>query len=359
MSSENISVTPDPCSVDSEFRYSLFTVSYSIIFSLGFVANCYVLWVFSRVYPTKNMSEIKIFMMNLIMADLLFLVTMPLWIIYYNNRGDWYMPAFLCNVAGWFFFLNTYCSVLFLGVITYNRFQAVTRPVETAQSTAKKRGIIISASVWILVVVCSVYYLFIPGTNQVNINGENFTRCFEGYDTENSHTVAITHFILIGAFFVVFLVILVCNIVIIKTLLTQPVQARKSSEMKQRALWMVGTVLAVFVLCFVPHHLIDGPWTLTVLRMWHENDCGFRKMLNDAHQVTLCLMSSNCLLDPIIYCFLTKKFRKHLSERFKTMKDSRILQDPKPSEIQDPQKREIQDPQLPEIQDVHLLNPTS
>ncbi|XP_053563092.1 platelet-activating factor receptor isoform X2 [Bombina bombina] len=327
--------TPDPCMVDSKFRYTLFTVSYSIIFILGFIPNCYVLWVFSRVYPGKSMSEIKLFMINLTVADLLFLVTMPLWIAYYNNQGDWLMPAFLCNVAGCFFFLNTYCSVLFLGVITYNRYQAVTHPVETAQSTARMRGICVSASVWIIVVACSLYYLFIPGTNQVTIDGQNVTRCFEGYDITNRDPVAITHFVLIAAFFLIFLIILVCNLVIIRTLLTQPVQAKKSSEMKQRALWMVGTVLLVFVICFVPHHLIDGPWTLTVLRMWHENDCQFRKTLNDAHQITLCLMSTNCMLDPIIYCFLTKKFRKHLSERIKTFKNSPEIQDSQPHAIQE------------------------
>ncbi|MEE6484881.1 hypothetical protein FKM82_014089 [Ascaphus truei] len=314
---------PDPCTVDSDFRYSLFTVTYSIIFILGFIANCYVLWIFARVYPNKRLSEIKIFMVNLTMADLLFLVTLPFWIVYYHNEGDWIMPAFLCNVAGCFFFINTYCSVAFLGVISFNRYQAVTRPVETAQSTARTRGIYISATVWVLIVLSAVYFLATDGTNQVNIDGRNFTRCFEEYNIHNRDPVAAIHLLLIAAFFIVFLIVIVCNLVIVRTLLTQPVPVRQSSNMKHRAQWMVGTVLAVFVICFVPHHLVHGPWTLTVLRMWREKDCGFRKMLNDAHQVTLLLMSTNCMLDPIIYCFLTKKFRKHLTESIRSLKTSR------------------------------------
>ncbi|XP_063300527.1 platelet-activating factor receptor isoform X1 [Pelobates fuscus] len=335
---ENQQKLVDPCTVDSHFRYTLFTVSYIIIFIFGFTANCYVLWVFTRVYPAKRLSEIKIFMINLTVADLLFLVTLPLWIAYYHYQGDWLMPPFLCNVAGCLFFLNTYCSVAFLGVISYNRFQAVTRPVETAQSTARIRGICVSTAVWILVFSSSLFFLINPGTNTVNINGVNFTRCFEGYDTENSGPVAIIHFILVGAFFVVFVIILVCNLVIIRTLLTKPIQAKQSAEMKHRALWMVCAVMGVFVICFVPHHIVDGPWTLTVLRMWHENDCSFRQTLNDVHQVTLCLMSTNCMLDPIIYCFLTKKFRRHFSEHIKSLKHSRAAN---PHEGQDP----IREPQ--------------
>ncbi|KAM9320151.1 platelet-activating factor receptor [Gastrophryne carolinensis] len=321
-----VNISEDPCNVDSGFRYKLFTVSYSIIFVFGFIANCYVLWVFAKVYPTKRLSDIKIFMINLTVADLLFLVTLPLWIAYYNYEGDWVMPDFLCNVAGCFFFVNTYCSVAFLAVISYNRFQAVTKPVEVAQSTARIRGISISACVWVLVLGSSIYFLVTPGTNQVQTDdGKNYTRCFEGYNIDNRGPVAVIHFILIVAFFVVFLVILICNLVILRTLITQPVQARQSAEMKRRALHMVVVVLGVFVICFVPHHLVHGPWTLTVLRLWHEKDCVFRQRLNDAHQITLCLMSTNCMLDPIIYCFLTKKFRKHLSERIQSMKRSRKL----------------------------------
>ncbi|XP_062365060.1 platelet-activating factor receptor isoform X2 [Cinclus cinclus] len=242
------------CHIDSEFRYNLFTVFYSIIFILGFVANCYVLWIFSRIYPSKKLNEIKIFMVNLTVADLLFLVTMPMWIVYYHHHGDWIMPEFLCNVAGCLFFVNTYSSVAFLMVITYNRYQAVTNPIKAAQLTTQRRG-------W--------------------------------------------------------------NIVIIRTLFSKSEHPRKSTHIKQRALWMVCTVLAVFIISFVPHHIVHLPWTLTVLEQWKKEDCQLRQQLNDAHQVTLCLLSTNCVLDPIIYCFLTKKFQKHLSENLKSMKGSR------------------------------------
>ncbi|KAG9493019.1 platelet-activating factor receptor isoform X2 [Eleutherodactylus coqui] len=339
MSPQGNSSRLDPCTVDSEFRYSLFTVSYSIIFVIGFLANSYVLWIFFKVYPAKRLSEIKIFMINLTVADLLFLVTLPLWIVYYNHSGDWIMPEFLCNVAGCFFFINTYCSVAFLGVISYNRYQAVTRPVETAQSTTRFKAICISTCVWILVFSSSLYFLIVPATNQFQTTGgHNYTRCFEGYNIENRDPVAAINFVLIASFFLVFLLILVCNLVIFRTLFNQSVQVRKSAEMKRRALYMVATVLGVFVICFVPHHIVHGPWTLTVLRLWHEKDCGFRQTLNDAHQVTLCIMSANCMLDPIIYCFLTKKFRKHLSERIQSMRRTR---GDKPPVMEDVQKISI------------------
>ncbi|XP_019367648.1 PREDICTED: platelet-activating factor receptor [Gavialis gangeticus] len=312
------------CHIDSEFRYTLFTIFYSVIFILGFIANCYVLWIFSHVYPARKLNEIKIIMVNLTIADLLFLVTLPLWIIYYYNQGDWIMPGFLCNVAGWLFFVNTYCSVAFLTVITYNRYQAVTKPIKAVQSSTRRKGIYMSAAIWIVIAGSTLYYLFDSGVTEEKIGSSNVTRCFERYDSagDNKSILAI-HMIICIVFYVIFLVILGFNGIIIRTLLSKSAQPRRSVHVKQRAFWMVCTVLAVFVICFVPHHLIDLPWTLTVLEVWQKENCLLRQQLNDAHQVTLCLLSTNCVLDPIIYCFLTKKFRKHLSEHFKTMKGSR------------------------------------
>ena len=307
--------------VDSEFRYTLFPIFYSIVFVLGVIANSYVLWVFANLYPSKKFNEIKIFMVNLTMADLLFLVTLPLWILYYYNHGDWILPKFLCNVAGCFFFINTYCSVAFLAVITYNRFQAVTRPIKTAQATTRKRGILLSLIIWVSIVGAASYFFVLDSTNKERSKSGsgNITRCFEHYE-KGSIPVLIIHIFLVFSFFLVFLIILFCNLVIIRTLLTQRVQMQRNAEVKRRALWMVCTVLAVFIICFVPHHLVQLPWTLAELGF---QDTDFHQAINDAHQVTLCLLSTNCVLDPIIYCFLTKKFRKHLTEKFYSMRESR------------------------------------
>ncbi|XP_072465661.1 platelet-activating factor receptor [Notamacropus eugenii] len=309
--------------VDSEFRYTLFPIVYGIIFVLGTISNGYVLWVFISLNRAKKLNEIKIFMVNLTVADLLFLVTLPLWIVYYVNLGNWILPHFLCNVAGCLFFINTYCSVAFLGVITYNRFQAVTDPITAAQSTTRRRGIILSLIIWVVIVGCASYFLFLHSTNIVFLKeGKNVTRCFEHYE-ERSIPVLIIHVIIVFCFFVVFLVILVCNMIIIRTLLSQPLQPQNNAHIKHKALWMVCTVMAVFFICFVPHHIVQLPWTLAELKMGFKESKRVHQYINDAHQVTLCLMSINCVLDPIIYCFLTKKFRKHLSERLQSMRGSR------------------------------------
>ncbi|XP_069751288.1 platelet-activating factor receptor isoform X2 [Narcine bancroftii] len=297
------------CQTDAVFRYTLFPIVYTAVFVLGLLENCYMLWIFKYLTPNRHMNEIKIFMVNLSVADLLFTMTLPLWVVYYIQKGNWIFSNFFCQLAGCLFFINTYCSIAFLAMISYNRYCAVAFPIETIQNTGRKRGCIISALIWIIILASSLPFLILPGTNKVG----KVTQCFEGYSSEGSRSVVIINFILIGTFFVAFLVVVICNLSILCQLSAQAAQPRKSKKIRKQAFRMVCAVIVVFLICFVPHHLVQGPWTLTVLKLWREEDCTFRRRVNNAHQITLCLMGLNCALDPIIYCFLTQKFRKFFS----------------------------------------------
>ena len=112
--------------LDSEFRYTLFPVFYGIVFILGLLANCYALFILRRLRHSKTMSEICIYMINLTMADLLFVCALPFWIGYYSLGGDWIYSDFMCCVEGLLFFINTYCSILFLAAISVNRYWAIS-----------------------------------------------------------------------------------------------------------------------------------------------------------------------------------------------------------------------------------------
>ncbi|XP_051241743.1 platelet-activating factor receptor isoform X1 [Dicentrarchus labrax] len=331
--------------LDSEFRYVLLPVVYGIVFILGLFANIYVLFVLRCLRDAKAMGEIRIYMTNLTIADLLFVCALPFWIGYYSRNGNWVYTDFMCRLTGTLFFINTYCSILFLGAISVNRYWAVTRPLDAASSDHRRRGIIVCVVIWVLTMSMAIPYLISPGTKT---DENDVIRCFEGYQNETDSqkkTVAATHFAIIGMFFVVFFLVVVCNFLIARALLLQnppqsefrstTIMSRKSNNtmsssfrrprgVKRRALQMLWAVVGVFVLCFLPHHVIQGPWTLAVLQIsqgWGhvEWDQKTLQLLNDAHQITLCLMGLNCILDPVVYCFATRKFRRFIMAHIKKL----------------------------------------
>lgn len=321
--------------LDSEFRYSLFPPAYGIIFVLGLVANIYVLFILRFLREAKAMGEIRIYMTNLTVADLLFVCALPFWIGYYSRHGNWVYTDFLCRLTGSFFFINTYCSILFLGAISVNRYWAVTRPLDAASSDHKVRGIVVSVVIWALTVSMAAPFLASPG---VNVDHNGVARCFEGYQNETESqkkSVAATHFAIIGMFFVVFALVVACNLLIARALLASNAGAahpsRKASSsnrprgIKRRALQMLLAVVGVFVVCFLPHHVVQGPWALAVLQIergWGSVGWGggSRQALNDAHQITLLLMGLNCILDPVVYCFATRKFRKYIQAHLRKLR---------------------------------------
>ncbi|CAL8285202.1 unnamed protein product [Lota lota] len=327
--------------LDSEFRYTLFSASYGIIFILGFLANCYALFVIRQIRGAQAIEEIRIYMANLTIADLLFVCALPFWVDYYSRHGDWIYPDFLCRVTGAMFFINTYCSILFLCAISVNRYWAITRPLSAAASDRWRRGAGVSFAIWAVTLGMAVPSLLSPASH---VDEQNVTRCFEGYHRESDEEkrgVALTHFAIIAMFFVVFFLVVVCNLLIARTLLRRPPVARfgsgastaagqslrapvsaKPRGLKRQALQMLCAVVGVFVLCFLPHHVIQGPWTLAVLRIgegWGSVTWSLdtRQVLNDAHQVTLLLMGLNCILDPVVYCFATRKFRTFIARHMR------------------------------------------
>uniref|UniRef100_I3JBW8 Platelet-activating factor receptor n=1 Tax=Oreochromis niloticus TaxID=8128 RepID=I3JBW8_ORENI len=293
-----------------KFRYVFIPVFYIIFFILGFISNLYVLFVLCCLRQAKAMGEIHIYMTNLTIADLLFVCALPFWIDYYMREGDWVYGDFMCRVTGTFFFINTYSTILFLAAISINRCWAVTRPLDAASSDRRICGIIVCICIWVFVLTMSVPFLVSPGINKHSKNNTDIRRCFEGYQNESKEkkkTVAVTNFLIIGLFFIVFLLIVMCNILISKTPNVTSTFKRPTG-VKRRALQMLLAVVGVFVLCFLPHHIVQGPWALAVLEIVNYSETT-RKLLSDTHQITLVLMGLNCILDPVVYYFATGKFR--------------------------------------------------
>ncbi|XP_039459473.1 platelet-activating factor receptor-like [Oreochromis aureus] len=332
--------------LDSPFRYVLIPVFYIIFFILGFISNLYVLFVLRCLRQAKAIKEIHIYMTNLTMADLLFVCALPFWIDYYIREGDWVYGDVMCRVTGTFFFINTYGTILFLAAISINRCWALTRPLDAASSDCRLRGVIVCICIWVFVVAMSVPFLVSPGINVHRKNNTDIRRCFEGYQggtNDKKKKVAVTHFLIIGLFFVVFFLIVMCNFLIARILVcknspqseiqSSRTQSKKPTVtsifkqlagVKRRALQMLLAVVGVFVLCFLPHHIVQGPWALAVLEI--EDGFGHvkysettRQLLSDAHQITLVLMGLNCILDPVVYYFATGKFRELIKAHIKKL----------------------------------------
>lgn len=86
----------------------------------------------------------------------------------------------------------------------------------------------------------------------------------------------------------------------------------KSQAATRRTKAKVFVVVGVFFICFAPFHFARVPYTLTQTGSMASH-CRAQNALYIAKETTLWLSATNVCLDPLIYVFLCKVFRKRLT----------------------------------------------
>lgn len=85
----------------------------------------------------------------------------------------------------------------------------------------------------------------------------------------------------------------------------------RSKAASHRTKAKVFVVVAVFFICFAPFHFVRVPYTLTQTGGM-TSACRAQNAFYIAKETTLWLSATNVCLDPLIYVFLCKVFRKKL-----------------------------------------------
>ncbi|KAF0874058.1 P2RY4 protein, partial [Crocuta crocuta] len=100
---------------------------YSIILMLGLPLNVMVLWLSWS--QTKRWSCATIYLVNLMVADLLYVLTLPFLIITYSLGDRWLFGELLCRLVRFLFYTNIYGTILLLTCISVHRFLGVCHPL--------------------------------------------------------------------------------------------------------------------------------------------------------------------------------------------------------------------------------------
>lgn len=88
----------------------------------------------------RQRNELGIYLMNLSVADLLYIATLPLWIDYFLQHDDWIHGQESCKLFGFIFYTNIYVSIAFLCCISMDRYLAVAYPLRFAKVRRIKTG---------------------------------------------------------------------------------------------------------------------------------------------------------------------------------------------------------------------------
>ncbi|KAG9265994.1 proteinase-activated receptor 2-like [Astyanax mexicanus] len=278
---------------------------YIIIFILGLPTNAMAIWVFLfRMKKKKNPASILL--ANLALADLLFIIMLPLKIHYHFNNNNWIFGELLCKVLVGFFYGNMYCSTIFIAFISVQRYWAVTRP--HSHKLTNQVAVCVCVCVWIVVWLLTIpLYLY---DQTIQIIKLNITTCHDIIWIHEIHLLA-SYLLTMGIVgYVVPCVVCVVTYLLTCRALRRSVAHSCSSKKKKKAIILMVIVLVMFLVCFTPSNVTQIVQYSSVLAGFYYNSYY-------VYVVAQCLSSLNSCLDPFMYYFISSDFRNNMKNMLK------------------------------------------
>ncbi|MFT7803761.1 P2Y purinoceptor 6-like [Arapaima gigas] len=200
------------CLVSDAYKVIL-PLAYGVVFMLGLVLNGTLLCLLCE--RARRWSCSLIYLVNLVMADLLYVLTLPLLLVSYAMEDLWPFGDFACKAVRFLFYTNLHCSMMFFMCISVHRFLGVCYPIRAMACKTKHTAVLVSASVWILV-TAEIFPTFVfAQTGLIN----NITVCFDMTSPGNFHQyLPYGLFLTVVGFIIPLLIISTCCCAMVKAL---------------------------------------------------------------------------------------------------------------------------------------------
>lgn len=290
------------------FRVDYEPPLFCMIFLLGAVGNLLVVWIYTRVRQRlKTMTDV--YLLNLAVADLLFLCTLPMWAV--DAIKGWAFGVALCKMVYALYKINFFSSMLLLTCISIDRYIAIVQ-VTKAQNLKKKRlfySKLACMGVWLISILLSLPEFIFAQVKQSQ-NEKSFCTLVYWNNQNNRTMILVLSLQICMGFCLPLLVMIFCYTVIIRKLL----QAR--SFEKHKALRVIFAVVFAFVLSQLP---LNSLLILQAVQATNTTtQCSMQVGLDKAGQVARSLAYTHACLNPLLYVFIGVRFREDLLKMVKS-----------------------------------------
>ncbi|XP_051790892.1 G protein-coupled receptor 34 like [Erpetoichthys calabaricus] len=297
--SNNYPNKSEVCKIEDGFLSVLLPITYSVIFIVGLVCNIVALWVFS--FSQKPRTSIAVYLKNLAIADFLLVLCLPFRIAFQNTPG----PHILCKIIGCFFYINMYASILFLSLISLDRYLKIIKPIQVFKIQKVEHSITLTHVVWCVLILFTIPFFF---EAKINDNDPCGKKCF--HFRQKKVLVGVINLIVVTLFFILCGLFLLFYGNIAKKLKTISLKAEQQHLKKRKYEIIMKTfiVLIIFLVCFLPYHIFRVPYVFSQMDIIKHQS--WKQALHFANELVLCLSALNSCLDPLIYFFLSSKYKK-------------------------------------------------
>uniref|UniRef100_A0A672L4I2 B2 bradykinin receptor n=1 Tax=Sinocyclocheilus grahami TaxID=75366 RepID=A0A672L4I2_SINGR len=275
----------------------------AIISILGVLGNSLVLCVFCL--QRKPCSVADVYLGNLAAADLIMVLCLPFWTVTIAQGYQWNFSQLLCKVICTAISMNYYCSILFLVLVSVDRYLALAKPMNPSKLRYPKWAKRICVVIWMVGFVLSLPTLLFRRVGFFPFIGVD--ACYLEYPhpawvLQRNIT---TNFV---GFLLPLPIISLCTFHVVRALKNRGLVIQPRVQTERKATQLVLTVLTVFLLCWTPFQLVRFLETLDYFQL--ISGCLWENVLQIGNELATYLGYSNSAINPFLYVIVGSHFRK-------------------------------------------------
>ncbi|XP_033972182.1 leukotriene B4 receptor 1 [Trematomus bernacchii] len=271
-------------------------------FLIGAPGNLLVIWTILR--HVKQRSHTVLLILHLAVADLLVLITLPLWI--YSLAHYWVFGEAFCKAMVFMINACMYSSVFFITLMSVERFVAVRYPFASAGWKRKK------ALDKVLLVLWTAAFLFsipvIP-TQVVGTDSGEEHCLYRLYTSVAQELWCVLLETLVG-YIIPFFILIVCYGCLCSRITQMTFKSKRKSTV------LIASVVVVFAICWTPHHIGN---VLSVIILAIEDSLPQAAENLESVRYTMTFIAGamvfiSSTVNPILYMFAARSFRSSLRD---------------------------------------------
>ncbi|MGH0170688.1 UNVERIFIED_CONTAM: hypothetical protein FKN15_059686 [Acipenser sinensis] len=180
--------------INSTFQENFLPPVFGVEFCVALLGNSLAIWLLLTRERRQWHTGI-VFVFNLAVCDLLYVLSLPLLIGYYTNDKNWIFSDALCRIERFLFTCNLYGSIFFITCISLNRYVGIVHPFFMRSYVQPKHAMMVSLAVWFLVIGISSPVFHFSMTEEKG----NTTECL-GSATDDKITEYIPYSLFLASF---------------------------------------------------------------------------------------------------------------------------------------------------------------
>uniref|UniRef100_A0A3B1JYX4 G protein-coupled receptor 25 n=1 Tax=Astyanax mexicanus TaxID=7994 RepID=A0A3B1JYX4_ASTMX len=255
--------------------------------------------------PAPPRRLVDIFVLNLALADLVFVFTLPLWAVAAGQHHRWPFGRVMCKISSYIIAVNRFSNIFFLTCMSVDRYLAVVRLMDSHVLRSSRCVHLTCGVVWgvsLLLGVPSLVYRHLS-------EEDDGSSCIDDMDSLFFKAmILLTGFL---TFMLPVLIIVLCYGSILAKLRKHSISAgnQRAEARRRHSLKIVFTIITAFLVSWLPYNVFK---TIQVISSMSDTSLGdaVQENLSRGLIISSCLAFVNSCINPAIYLSLDKHFRR-------------------------------------------------